>query len=52
MKVIYTKHALLKFDDLADFGIEVAKTQIKKVITNPKYKVSEKGVIIAADLFL
>ncbi len=35
MKIIYTKHALIKFNDLKLLGIKTTKKTIKEIIKNP-----------------
>lgn len=48
MNIKYTKHAKEKFADLRIFGVRVTKTQIERVLENPKYRSQDNGNLIAA----
>lgn len=51
MKIVYTVHALKKFRDLAEFGIEVRKYKISTTIRDPKYRSKDNGNTISVSEF-
>lgn len=42
MKVVYTKHALEKFEVLKKEGWNITKSKIRQIIKNPKWKGSTR----------
>lgn len=55
MKIIYTKHATKKFDDLAQLGIVISKDDLLRIIKNPLYVDSLSdfpNTIATGDLFI
>lgn len=51
MRVVYTKHATVKFRDLTNLGITVRKSQIANTIQKPKYVSRDNGNTISASEF-
>jgi len=49
--IVFTHHALKKFSDLRVFGIIVFKSQVRNVITNPKYNLPDNGNQISSSSF-
>ena len=48
MKIIFTKHAELKFGDLEEQGFKIAKGQIEDALNMPENIIEgEKGLLIA-----
>jgi len=51
VKVVFTKHALKKFSDFKVFEIIVTKSQVRKIVINPKYNLPDNGNKISAAAF-